>query len=484
MLNGCGSVVFNGTNYTASTVINDTLRTAGGCDSIYNITSINVQNITPVSNNTITRGCNGSVVFNGITYTASTILKDTVKSSIGCDSVYNTNRIIVQNIVPVTHNTTLSDCQSITFNGVTYTTSTIVRDSLKTVGGCDSVYNITTITINAPITTTVTLNGCNSLVFNGTTYTTSTVFNDTTKSITGCDSLYHITNINVQHVTPKNESNTIAGCNSLTLNGVTYTANTVLHDTLMSIGGCDSVYSVTNIIVQHLTAVSVNTTLNGCVSLTYHGITYTTSTVVSDTTRSIGGCDSLYNTTTIHIVTPLTMVNNIQGCNSLVFNGVTFTNSAVIKDTVKSITGCDSLYRTNNINIQHITPIPAGNIVAGCNSVTFNGVTYIASTTVKDTLKTTLGCDSIFRTNYIVVQFVTPVTNVTTLYGCGSLTYHGITYTLSTVIRDTTKSIGGCDSLYNTTTINIVTPIATVNNIQGCNSLVFNGVTYTNSAVW
>ena len=463
-------------------MVSDTVKSITGCDSLYRTNNINIQHITPIQAGNVVAGCN-SVTFNGVTYTASTIVNDTLKTTLGCDSIFRTNYIVVQFVTPVTNMTTLYGCGSLAYHGITYTSSTVVSDTTKSIGGCDSLYNTTTINIVTPIATVNNIQGCNNLVFNGVTYTNSAVVSDTVKSMTGCDSLYRTNNINIQHITPVNGQNVVAGCNSVTFNGLTYTASTTVLDTLKTTLGCDSIFRTNYIVVQFVTPVANMTTLYGCGSLTYHGITYTSSTVVSDTTKSIGGCDSLYNTTTINIVTPVATVNNIQGCNSLVFNGVTYTNSAVVSDTVKSMTGCDSLYRTNNINIQHITPVGGQNVVAGCNSVTFNGVTYTSSTTVLDTLRTTLGCDSIFRTNYIVVQFVTPVPTSTTLYGCGSLTFHGVTYTASTVVTDTTKSIGGCDSLYNTTIINIVIATTVTNTLQGCNSLVFNGVTYTTSTV-
>ncbi len=482
-VNGCGSVLFNGITYTSSTVLNDTLRASGSCDSIYNVTTINVQNVTPSNAIVIHRGCSGSVVFNGVTYTSSTIIKDTTKSMYGCDSIYTTHKIIVENISPVSSTLSLSDCQSIVYHGVTYSSSATIADTVKSAGGCDSIYLSVTITINSPIVQTSTLKGCGSVIFNGTTYTSSVTISDTTKSVSGCDSLYKITNIIVQTIVPKTEVNTVAGCNTFIFNGITYTTSTVLHDTLRSMAGCDSIYRVTNIIVQHITSTTVNHLLKGCGSLIFNGITYTSSAVIKDTSRSIGGCDSLITITSIHIVTPIIVSQTLQGCNSLVFNGVTYTSSATIKDTVKTATGCDSLYRTTTINIQTITPTNASNLVAGCNSVVFNGVIYTASQILLDTLRTTAGCDSIFRTNNIIVQNITPVTATNSFVGCGSYVYHGITYTASTFISDTTKSIGGCDSLYNTTSIRIINPITVSQTLQGCNSLVFNGVTYTASAV-
>ena len=303
------------------------------------------------------------------------------------------------------------------------------------------------------------IQGCNSVVFNGVTYTNSTVISDTVKSITGCDSLYRTNNINIQFITPVSAGNVVAGCNSVTFNGVTYTASTTVLDTLKTTLGCDSIFRTNYIVVQFITPVPTNTTLYGCGSLTFQGITYTASTVVKDTTKSIGGCDSLYNTTNINIVIATTVTNTLQGCNSLVFNGVTYTLSTVLNDTTKSMTGCDSIYTVTNINIQQITPVPGTNQIRACNSTVFNGVTYTASTIVLDTLRTTVGCDSIFRTNYITIQTITPITVPNALTGCRSVLFNGTTYTASTVVNDTVRSSFGCDSIYNVTTI-------TVNNLK------------------
>ena len=107
-----------------------------------------------------------------------------------------------------------------------------------------------------------------------------------------------------------------------------------------------------------------------------------------------------------------------------------------------------------------ITAVPGNNYVKGCNSAVFNGVTYSTSTVVLDTLRTTLGCDSIFRTNYITIQTIIPVTNATAISGCRSVFFNGLTYNSSTVVKDTVRTTGfGCDSIYNITTI-------TVNNLN------------------
>lgn len=478
-INGCGSVTFQGVTYTSSVVKIDTLRTRGGCDSVYKITNINVQNITPDVRNLTFRGCSGSVVFNGTTYTASTVMTDTTRSTIGCDSVYTINNIIVQNITPVSSTNTLSGCGLVYYNGIGYTSSTVVRDTIRTTKGCDSLYAITNINVVVPVTAAQDVNGCGSVTYKGITYTASAVIADTVRTAMGCDSIYKVVNINVQNITPTNVSYSFAGCNSLVLNGTTYTNSTVVLDTLRSMYGCDSIYSTTNILIQHITATTVNVRLEGCGSYIYNGVTYTSSATIRDTTKSIGGCDSIYTVTDIIVVKPTTENNSVFGCNSAVYNGVTYTMSTIVNDTVRTAKGCDSLYKVTTITIQNITPSAVNSQIAGCNSVLFNGVTYTQNAVVIDTIKSTAGCDSVYKTTNIIVQHITPVSTTQTLEGCSSLLYNGVTYTSSATIKDTVKSIGGCDSIYNTVYLNVIKAVIVNQTLKGCNSLVFNGTLYT-----
>ncbi|HEX8332367.1 MAG TPA: gliding motility-associated C-terminal domain-containing protein, partial [Segetibacter sp.] len=111
----------------------------------------------------------------------------------------DTNVIIKQTNTAVTQSSSLFGCKSVSYNGVTYTSSTVVRDTIRTSQNCDSIYRIANITVQntTPITRTATVNGCDSVVFNSITYRTSTVIRDTLRTTIGCDSVYVVTNINV-----------------------------------------------------------------------------------------------------------------------------------------------------------------------------------------------------------------------------------------------------------------------------------------------
>jgi len=94
---GCGSVVFNGVTYTESMVVHDTLRNSGGCDSIYYIANITVYPLNPVTINETVSNCD-SVIFRGITYTTEATVTDTFKNHLGCDSLLHVYRILPEHL--------------------------------------------------------------------------------------------------------------------------------------------------------------------------------------------------------------------------------------------------------------------------------------------------------------------------------------------------------------------------------------------------
>lgn len=86
---GCGSVYFKGKNYQESVTLKDTISNQYGCDSIYNITHVIVypNHYEPYSY--YINGCD-SVVFEGTTYFTDVTLMDTFQNTLGCDSAIRT----------------------------------------------------------------------------------------------------------------------------------------------------------------------------------------------------------------------------------------------------------------------------------------------------------------------------------------------------------------------------------------------------------
>ena len=79
----------------------------------------------------------------------------------------------------------LFDCKVVIYKGNTYTYPTVIRDTLKAIGGCDSVYKVVNININ-PITartSTQTFTSCKAIVYNGSTYSTINNFKRHSKKL-------------------------------------------------------------------------------------------------------------------------------------------------------------------------------------------------------------------------------------------------------------------------------------------------------------
>ena len=574
-ITGCKSVVYNTKTYTASTVFSDTVRSYQGCDSIINNVNIVVSNITPSSNTINLSGCS-SVVYKTKTFTTSTVLLDTTKSIYGCDSLYNTVNITVYKITPVTSSNTISGCNSLVYNGKTYTTSTVITDTTKSVTGCDSLYFTHTLTVYKIVATTSSnnLSSCGSVTYKSVVYSANTSFIDTVKSINGCDSVYITVSISI---TPSPTRDTFATkCSSFLWYGTTYyndtiaahyVPNTVTNIFSQGFSGTTSItlptgwtfsgtmgtyttagnYGVASpslkfalnndqIITPALSGAATQirfwlkgqavsgsslliegfngsswVTVNNITSFPIVGtnITYTATSSPAlplglnqfrfTYTKSVGnvsfddlniqygsngGCDSLIS---LHLTIKKATFNtvNLSGCNSVTYKTKVYTSSANVQDTIRNVQGCDSIINIANITVYKVTTVTNNANLSGCNSVLYKTVSYTSSTVVRDTVKSYKGCDSIYNIANITVNKITPTTSNLSYSGCNSVVYKTKTYTTSTLVRDTVKSFQGCDSIYNvvTITVNKITPATNNLSVSGCNSVVYNTKTYTTSTV-
>ena len=440
-------------------------------------------NLKPITDIIYLNGCN-QYIYKGKTYTTSTIVRDTLKTYYGSDSIYNVANITISHLVAISNNVSYAACNNFVYKGNTYTSSTIVRDTVRSTQGCDSIYNIANIVITpiVAVTKNIPYSACNSIIYKGITYTSSIIVTDTVKSIQGCDSIYNVANIVITPIVAVTKNIPYSACNSIIYKGITYTSSIIVTDTVKSIQGCDSIYNVANIVITPIIVVTKTISYNACNNIIYKGITYTSSTIVIDTVRSVQGCDSVYNVANIVITPIVAITKNIpySACNSIVYKGITYTSSTIVRDTVRSVQGCDSVYNVANIVITPIVAITKNIPYSACNSIVYKGITYTSSTIVRDTVRSVQGCDSVYNVAYLVVTKIIASTNPTTFSGCNSVVYKGITYTNSTIVKDTVRSILGCDSIYNVATITVNTPnIPSV--LLSSSSIVANGslVTFT-----
>jgi gliding motility-associated-like protein len=131
------------------------LLTAQGCDSIIVLTVT----IKPTAQTNITQTiCQGSsVVFNGNTLITTGVYKDTLSTSLGCDSII-TLSLIVNPVKQTTQNPVICQGNTITVGTHTYSVSGIYKDTLRTSLGCDSIVTTNLTVTNTPQAVSIVAN--------------------------------------------------------------------------------------------------------------------------------------------------------------------------------------------------------------------------------------------------------------------------------------------------------------------------------------
>lgn len=516
---GCDSLIYKGIKYTANTTIVDHISsTVINCDSVVRTTRIAI-NKSSYSQMQACVGTGQTYTFNGLTLTTPGSYVFTLTNSKGCDSIA---RLLL--LVTTLQTSTVTGCSNVIYNGNLYASSTIVYDTIKSiVTNCDSIIKQTNIVVNPVKTTSLTAcaNEGDVYSFNGQPVTTTGLYTTVLTTSLGCDSI-----VKLYLVFKKIITQTISGCDSVVHNGIAYYTPTTLKDTLRSVvGNCDSIVTITNLTINPVKHTSTFSCLGLGQVYNFNGQLFSVSGNYT-TTYPTNKCDSIVH---LHLVIATRQIQTIQGCGMVVYNGTSYTFSTILRDTVRSTaTACDSIYKlvtiiinplpfssktvcikegdTYNFNGQLLTA--TGNYstaysvagqcdstvylyllvsrqqvqtLAGCVAFSFNGVSYTSSTTITDTVRSVISlCDSIYQTTHIIIR-PKPITNVTACIAQGQ-TYNFNGQLLITTGAYTTvyAQPGSCDSTVN---LYLVVSKKQLQNIVGCDSVFYNGTVYTSSMV-
>lgn len=170
------------------------------------------------------------------------------------------------------------------------------------------------------------------------------------------------------------------------------------------------------------------------------GKVFTSTGTYYDTIPNSLGCDSLmvFNiTTTSEIVLPLT----VTACDTYTWRGRTYTASTMDRDTVNN-GSCDSIFTLDlTINYQSFDTITT----TVCDSlVSPSGKVWNTSGTYQDTIPNAIGCDSVMTFN-VTVNYISYRTLSVTR--CDTYTSPGgKVFTTSGTYLDTITNALGCDS--------------------------------------
>lgn len=260
--------------------------------------NISLQNNTPSCSNNINVQANVTNATNNGTYqwylnnnlvagaTSTNFLSNTVPTGTVLRCIYSMNNacgykdtadLLVQYSTNVAKNEHLKICSAqlpYAWRGVVIPQNTQSNTNFTTVnvpapGGCDSVITLNLEVTPSPPAQTETIVACrgqlSQLTWRGKTipsdaHTSARFDSVAIASPNGCDSIIYLNLRIVEQA--QTTTNTIKSCGPVAHNGNTYYTSTQIADTIRSIAQCDSIITITNIIIEPLT-LEINATPKG-----------------------------------------------------------------------------------------------------------------------------------------------------------------------------------------------------------------------------
>jgi len=284
------SYLWHGTTYTTPGVYTKYYNSISGCDSIYVLSLSEVAGYAFTENRSICEG--DTYTWHGSVYSASGTYTASYVSTTGCDSVYTLN-LTVNPTYAFYENHSMCNGDSYTWHGTIYTAGGTYTAAYTTVNGCDSVYTLN-VSVNPTYAFSENHSMCNgdSYTWHGTTYTASGTYTAAYTTVNGCDSVYTL-NLTVNPTYAFSENHSMCNGDSYTWRGNTYTASGTYYDSLLTQSGCDSVF-VLNLTVNPVYAFNENYSMCDGDIYTWHGNTYSSGGVYYDSLQTLTGCDSTF----------------------------------------------------------------------------------------------------------------------------------------------------------------------------------------------
>jgi gliding motility-associated-like protein len=463
---------------TAGTYV-DTAKYISACDSVISTITLSVKQVTKTTSTAAICPGQTYILPSGRVVTSTGTYNDTIRYTTGCDSLITTVTLTVK---PVTRNTSAASiCEGQTYtlpSGKIISTTGAFSDTIKYINGCDSLITTLTLTVKKVTRTSLSPAICAGQTYvlpSGKVVNSTGAYVDTVKYTTGCDSLISNINLSVKSVTKTTVSPVICAGQAYTSpSGKTYNATGAYSDTVKYTNGCDSLVTTINLLVKTVTRATLTPSI--CATKTYtlpSGIIVSASGSYADTLRYISGCDSVINTInlTVQNVTRVTSAASIcAGQNYILPSGKTVSTAGTFADTVKYRSGCDSLISTITITLRTTARVSTSATI--CQGQTYNlpsGKALTITGIYSDTLRYTLGCDSVITTLNLVVKAVTKASASASI--CLGQTYtlpSGKIVNTTGIHNDTIRYSTGCDSIITTLNLQVYSPLRTTINPSIC----------------
>lgn len=437
------SVIFRGKQITQPGVYYDSLFSTDGCDSVYQLV-FNWKS-TYLFSDTAEICTGASYNFRGRNITKPGYYYDSLLTVSGCDSIYQL-LLIVNPIHHITIDTTICANETFAIRGARITKSGTYYDTIKTEKGCDSVV-IFNLTINPTYFEETHTSLCkgSTIFFRGTQITKPGTYYDTMKTIHGCDSIFKMVfSWNPSYLFV--DSVTLCNGGSYNFRGKTIKSSGIYYDSVKTVAGCDSVYKLV-IYIDSTYYREENVSI--CTNHPYflHGNQITQSGIYWDSLHTVHGCDSVikYNITVGDA--KLTTIN-VDICSNDVYflsDGSRVNKTGVYLDSLLTTTGCDSVVKIV-LNVHADQLFERIDTICYGNTIYWHGRTLTSAGVYWDSLVSSHGCDSIFKLRLYNFSFYNEID--TTICNSSFFTFNNKVYTASGIYYDTLKTVIDCDSVF------------------------------------
>ena len=306
----------------------------------------------------------------------------------------NPNYFFQQSIV-------ICDNDSLLFGGNYLKYAGTYYDSLTTVDGCDSVYELQLYI--SPIYHFVQQNTIcfgDSLLWQGNYYSVADTFY-VNYNLIGCDSIYELqlfVNPTYYYV----EQDTVCSGDSLFWHGNYYSVANTFYTNYNSINGCDSIYELQLFVNPTYYFVEQDTICSGD-SLLWQGNYYSVADTFYANYNSINGCDSIYElqlflNPAYYFIEQDTICSN----DSLFWQGNYYSTADTFLIFYYTIKGCDSIFELQlTVNPSYLQ-IPVLSSICQNDSILLGGTYQTKAGVYYDNYLTLAGCDSIIETTLSV----------------------------------------------------------------------------------
>ncbi len=415
----------------------------GVCDSIINVT---VELKEDKISNQIINICEGDTVnVFGENISTSTILQQDNTTTFGCDSIQIVE-VVVADIIEQSDSYALCNGDSVIILNQTIFSDTTIVESLNTVNGCDSIHTYF-ISFNNVIQTQENVTVCegDTIQIFGQPIFEETTLSQTFTSTNNCDST-HTVNVLLLNDTLTTETINLCQGDSITINGFTYTINSLILRPSTAENGCDSTHIIDIVIINTFEASDSIIICEG------DSVIIGNQNIYSDTTftESINGpnsCDTIrtYYISTIPSVETQEEILLCEGDTVLVFGQPIFEQNTISQTFIGSNT-CDSIHTVDVLLLNNLETNETINLCVG-DSITIENTTYYQDAFFIQNFTASNGCDSLHS---ITIDFEYAIYLLDTTLLCEDefVIFFGDTIANAGFFEFTQNPLGeGCDTI-------------------------------------